>query len=204
MAHPAEFRRDAVAVERPHEAPLFRIAGRLSPVAGGASWTRGSPLPVGGGNVSFVNANLGFLIGSPESPTLFRTTDAGVTWASGPSAPARRQVARDVPAHVLRSPGRDRTCRSHPRWARGGCLRYDDQRREDVVTRRATPSQGERSPVECRGPGSNTDHMVGVDRGAAFRVCHARCRSHLAQIAAALPPLCEPLRAGGPSCLAGQ
>ena len=55
-------------------------ASTLSPVAGGGPWTRGSPLPWGGGNISFVNANLGFLVGSPESPTLYRTGDGGAIW----------------------------------------------------------------------------------------------------------------------------
>ena len=80
-------------------------ATELSSVAGGTPWTSGSPLP-SEGNINFVNANLGFLVGFPESPTLYRTTDAGVMWH--PIAPPRsggRWRVMSLPTFFARNRG---------------------------------------------------------------------------------------------------
>ncbi len=54
-------------------------AGALVSTAAEASWSRGPRLPVPG-DISFISPKVGFLVGFPESPKLYRTTDAGVSW----------------------------------------------------------------------------------------------------------------------------
>lgn len=60
--------------------------GRLSPIPGGeGSWTNGQRLPTPG-DIEFVDPALGYLVGFPEAPVLYRTTDAGASWRVGQPA----------------------------------------------------------------------------------------------------------------------